>query len=261
MKETHKYINNFSEYQKAIQFLEKICSCGCSTTLPKEKFAKLRVDFQSLSKYEQDVYVMANLISMDEGETTTSSRFPKKERTNYRVSYHWNNRIPICQETYLNMLGISLKYLENVKSHLLDKGLSTRTHGNTGKMPIRKTKVVVDQETKEEVKDFILNYTKTYGLPNPGRSKGIDNTTAFLPTEMTYKSVHEDFLSSLEIDSNLKQLNYRPFVRIWKQLTPQIGFMSPRSDLCDTCHKFRGEIHSCRDEKEKATQKKNLTSI
>ena len=87
MKETHRYINNFSEYDKALQFLEKGCKCGCSAVLPKEKFAKLRVDFQSLSKSEQDAFVMANLIFMDEGETTTSSRFPKRTRTNYRVSY------------------------------------------------------------------------------------------------------------------------------------------------------------------------------
>jgi hypothetical protein len=87
MKETHKYINNFNEYEKAIQFLEKGCKCGCSDKLSKEKFAKRRADFQSLSKSEQDIYVMANLISMEEGETTTSSRFPTRERTNYRIFY------------------------------------------------------------------------------------------------------------------------------------------------------------------------------
>jgi len=34
--------------------------------------------------------------------------------------------------------------------------------------------------------------------------------------------------------------------------------MKPRTDLCDTCHKFRNEIHSCKDEKEKEELKKNL---
>ena len=112
------------------------------------------------------------------------------------------------------MLGISLKYFESIKSHLLDKGLSARIHGNTGKIPIRKTKMLIDENIKERVKGFILNYAKTYGLPNPGRSKGSDSTTIFLPTEMSYKSVHEDFLNSLEADSNLRQLNYRPFIKI-----------------------------------------------
>jgi hypothetical protein len=111
------------------------------------------------------------------------------------------------------MLGISLKYFENIKSHLLDKGLSARVHGNTNKMPIRKTKMVIDENIKKEVKRFILNYAKTHGLPNPGRSKGSDNITIFLPAEMTYKSVHEEFLISLEADSNLKQIRYRVFVK------------------------------------------------
>ena len=166
--------------------------------------------------------------------------------------------MPICLETYLNMLGISHVYLESIRSHLINKGLSIRVHGNTGKIPIRKSKMVIDQKVKEVVKKFILNYAKTHGLPNPGRTKRTNNVTIYLPTEMTYKSVHNDFITSLETNSDLKQLGYRAFTKIWKQLTPQIGFMSPRSDLCDTCHKLKNEIHSCRDEKERKTQKKNL---
>ena len=34
--------------------------------------------------------------------------------------------------------------------------------------------------------------------------------------------------------------------------------MKPRTDLCDTCHKFRNEIHSCKDKKVKRELKKNL---
>ena len=88
MEKVHQYNTNFKkEYQKAIKFLKVGYKCGCSEKLPKEKFAKRRADFQSLSKFEQDAYVMANLDSMDEGETTTSSRFPKRERTNKRTFY------------------------------------------------------------------------------------------------------------------------------------------------------------------------------
>jgi hypothetical protein len=260
MRKTLQYNTNFTEYNKAIQFLGKGCKCGCSNKVPPKKFAQLRSDFQNLSKKEQDSFVMGQLYLMEEGGMTTSSRFPKRERTNQRFFYRWNNITSICQETYFNMLGISLKYFENIKGHLLDKGLTTRIHANTGKIPIRKTKMVVDQKVKETVKSFVLNYAKTHGSPNIRKTERANNITNFLPTEMTYKSVHNDFLNSLEVDSNLKQLKYRVFIKIWKQLTPQIGFMSPRSDLCDTCHKFRSEIHACKDEKEKATQKKNLTN-
>ena len=74
--------------------------------------------------------------------------------------------------------------------------------------------MLVSQDIKEEVKRFILNYTETRGLPDPGKSKRANNITILLPTEMTYKSVHRDFLTSLEADSNLRQLNYRPFIKI-----------------------------------------------
>ena len=87
MKKTHEYNNNFSEYGKALQFLERGCSCGCFSQLPKERFAQLREQFQNLSKVEQDSFLMAQLINTNEGEITTSSRFPKRERTNYRVAY------------------------------------------------------------------------------------------------------------------------------------------------------------------------------
>jgi hypothetical protein len=127
--------NNSNEYNQALQFLEKGCKCSCSKKLPNDKFAKRRADFQSLSKSEKGIFVMANLITMDEGDTTTSSRFPKRERTNLRTFYRWNNKISICLETYLNMLGVSHTYLESIRNHLTNKGLVPRIHGNIGKAP------------------------------------------------------------------------------------------------------------------------------
>jgi hypothetical protein len=135
MKNIHEYSNNFSEYQKAIHFLEKGCKCGCSTKLSREKFAQLRVQFQNLSKPSQDAVVMGQLLIMDEGDITTSSRFPKRERTNTRAFYRWNNRTPICQQTYLNSLGISRNYLKNLSHLLAHEGLAERTHGNIGRIP------------------------------------------------------------------------------------------------------------------------------
>ena len=258
MKQTHEYNTNFNEYQKALLFLKEGCDCGCYHKVPQEKFAKIRADFQVLSKTEQDAFLMAQLISMVGGEETTSSRFPKKERTNHRIFYRWNHNTLICQETYLNMLGISRKYLENIKEHLLSKGLLTRVHGNTGRMPQWKTKMVVDQDVKATVKEFLEKYAEEYGLPSPGRTKRGKENIVFLPTDMTYKSVHVEFLNNWESIDNPKpmQLKYVTFLRIWHEVTPNIKLMSPRSDLCDTCHQLRNKIHSCQDETAKKELKK-----
>ncbi|CAG8723093.1 10730_t:CDS:2, partial [Ambispora leptoticha] len=59
---------------------------------------------------------------------------------------------------------------------------------------------------------------------------------------MSYKSVHRDFLASLEEDSKLRALKYDAFRKLWHQLTPYIQIMSPRTDLCDTCQQLRNDL-------------------
>ena len=80
--------NGSTEYEKAIRFLETGCNCGCSTKIPREKFAELREAFQALSKSEQDIYLMAQLNAMNGGEITASRRLKKKTRTNKRTFYY-----------------------------------------------------------------------------------------------------------------------------------------------------------------------------
>src|SRR6185295_14719466 len=106
MKINNKY-NGSNEYQKAIDFLEKGCGCGCSSRIPKEQFAELRESFQALSKVEQDIFLMAQLKAMDGGSISTSRCLKKKTRSNKRTFYQWDHNTLLCQETYLNMLGLT----------------------------------------------------------------------------------------------------------------------------------------------------------
>ena len=76
-----------NEYEKALHFLEAGCGCSCSTKMPKEEFAELREDFQALTKSEQDIFLMAQLRSMDGGVTSTSRRLKNKTRVNKRTVY------------------------------------------------------------------------------------------------------------------------------------------------------------------------------
>src|ERR1700722_6634181 len=100
------------------------------------------------------------------------------------------------------MLGISRKYLENIKEHLQNKGFTTRTHGNTGRTPRWDTKMNINQTIRKEVKNFLENYAETHGLPNS--TKPIIE----LPTDMSYQSVYNDFIASQAENSNLKRMKY-----------------------------------------------------
>ena len=53
----------------------------------KENFADLREAFQSLSKSEQDAFLMAQIKAMDGGSISISRRLQKKIRSNKKTFY------------------------------------------------------------------------------------------------------------------------------------------------------------------------------
>ena len=64
-------------------------------------------------------------------------------------------------------------------------------------------------------KNIAENYAEVHGLPSPGRSiNRITQSIVFLPAEMSYKSVHRNFLAGLEEDSKLKSLKYDAFRKL-----------------------------------------------
>ena len=54
-----------NKYKKALYFLRVGCGYSCSPKLPKEEFTKLQEDFQALTKPKQDIFLIAQLKTMD----------------------------------------------------------------------------------------------------------------------------------------------------------------------------------------------------
>ena len=76
--------------------------------------------------------------------------------------------------------------------------------------------MVIDINVAAAVKNFLLNYAEVHGLPSPVRNVNrVTQSIIFLPAEMSYKSVHRDFLAGLEEDSNLCALKYDAFRKLW----------------------------------------------
>ena len=159
------------------------------------------------------------------------------------------------------MLGIGRTHLENVRNHLATNGIISRVHGNVKKVPRWKTKITIDITIATAVKNFLENYAEIHGLPSPGRNVNrITQSLTLLPAETSYKSVYRDFIAGLENDSTLKLLKYDAFRKLWHQLTPYIQFMSPRTDLCDTCQHFRNGLqYNARKEEARDLLKKMRT--
>ena len=103
--------------------------------------------------------------------------------------------------------------------------------------------MTIDKNVAIAVKIFLLNYAEVHGLPSPVRNVNrVTQSIIFLPAEMSYKSVHREFLAGLEEESILRALKYDAFRKLWHQLTPYIQIMSPRTDLCDTCQRLRNDL-------------------
>ena len=80
--------DGFRQYEQAIKFLERGCHCGCSAKVLMQGFAELREAFQSLSKSEQDAFLMAQIKAMDGGSVSTSRQLKRKIRSNKKTFYH-----------------------------------------------------------------------------------------------------------------------------------------------------------------------------
>src|SRR5438270_11759017 len=103
--------------------------------------------------------------------------------------------------------------------------------------------MVINIDVATAVKNFLLNYAEVHGLPSPVRNVNrVTLSIIFLPAEMSYRSVHRDFLAGLEDNNKLHNLKYDAFRKLWHQLTPYIQIMSPRTDLCDTCQHLRNDL-------------------
>jgi hypothetical protein len=75
--------------------------------------------------------------------------------------------------------------------------------------------MVINKDMATTVKNFLLNYAEVHGLPSPVRNVNrVTQSIIFLPAEMSYKSVHRDFLVGLEDDSNLRALKYDAFRKL-----------------------------------------------
>jgi hypothetical protein len=103
--------------------------------------------------------------------------------------------------------------------------------------------MIIDTDVAAAVKNFLVNYAEVHGLPSPVRNVNrVTQSIIFLPAEMSFTSVHRDFLAGLKEDRRLHDLKYDAFRKLWHQLTPYIQIMSPRTDLCDTCQHLRNDL-------------------
>ncbi|RIB21013.1 hypothetical protein C2G38_2177811 [Gigaspora rosea] len=83
-----------------------------------------KAEFESLEKNMRDMVIKGQLLAFQRNENT--DKVTNDDRKNLRFSYCYNHDIPVCLDTYLNLVGVGRTYLKNIKQHLQEHCLEER---------------------------------------------------------------------------------------------------------------------------------------
>ena len=146
---------------------------------------------------------------------------------------------PICREMFLVLYGIGVRCLEKLKQHYKNHGITPRTHGNKGEMPIG----TCSMDTLQHVISFLDNYAEEHAVALPGRVPGFKRSDIkLLPSSATKASIHRLYEQSAE-STGLPVVSYSKFVTMWNELRPLVRITKPMTDLCHTCQKNNSNIY------------------
>ena len=138
------------------EFLEGGCKCSrgprdtgspCSSQFAVEEIMANLNNCQELSSRELDQVILANTQAVTRVETVGQKR-SRSPRWNFLFQSK-----PICRDMFLIMYGISDSRLRRLREHYENSGLSSRTHGNTKRLP----KNTLPFAVVEDVKLFLAN--------------------------------------------------------------------------------------------------------
>ena len=220
---------------------EICCERNCLAALAKEEIADRRRVFAEMGKYEQDICILSQLAVMKTGGKKKHNLIGAvRERT--RFSYRFDNKRSLCRKAFMSVHGIRTDRLKRLQKLSAGGVLLPSPHGNVRRIP----KHAVHSDDAERFRNFITNYAEAHGLPDPGRLRK-DTREILLPTSESYTSVWKRYRNGQEPvsesgDRPLRVIGYHTFCRLWKQMTPHIRFMSPRTDLCDLCEELKSGI-------------------
>jgi hypothetical protein len=214
-------------------FLDNPCKCGkaCQNQFSFEEIIDARDNFNLLSWKEKACFMLPLLNSFRTTSKESSSGRTTTARSRQKYTYRINSDRYVCRETFLFYYDISLKKLKYFQNHLREAGITPPDHGNVGKKPDN----AYSEEDKKFVKLFLVNFSATHGMPDPGRDlrTGINKLKIFLPSAMSFRYVHRMYLKS--VPASERAVGYQSFLKIWQEVTPNIKFQKPRTDLCQTC--------------------------
>jgi len=234
----------FTTDEQVIEIEDNCCGNKCLTTIQKHKILERQLSFVEMNKHEQDICIISQLTVMKASEHKKHITSFGNQNKRIRFKYRFDNNKVICRKAFMMLYQIKVERLKRLQKLAAAGVFLPPRHGNTRRIP----KHAVHIKEAEHFRQFINSYAEVHGLPDPGRLKR-DTREILLPASMNYTSIWDEYQSAIESLSNDKSskktvriISYHTFCRLWKQMTPHIKFISPRTDLCDKCDELKNSI-------------------
>ena len=230
---------------------ESCCEANCLSAFSADEVYQFQLNLLEMSKEQKSMCLLGKLhVLSNAGEETSHARQRGSKRQRVTYKYAFDHR-SLCKNAFLFIHDIGEKQLKNMLKHLKENGLVPIVHGNVGKMPA----TVYPFEVVLNCVQFLRNYAQINGLPQPSARRGrADLPPIYLPASQNYKIVHGLYVkASMERDPTQRVMQYRSFVDVWHKCIPEIQFMTPRTDVCSRCEKFRSNIKVATTEHEKVS--------
>lgn len=231
------------ETQRIKHFLSDVCACGnnCQALFTLDELRNARVKFHAMPTIEKNCFILSQLMSFSRHSTQSYSARTSKPRKRQKFEYHVSADRPICKTVFLFYYGETIERLKRLQKNFYIRGIELPVHGNKGSQPVH----ACSHSERETVKLFIINFSTNQGLPDPGRDvrKGKGKLRIFLPSVMSYLSVHQVYQTCMIAAGHKKAVGYRTFIRIWQEDLSYIVFSNPKTDLCMQCEDFKKQIN------------------
>ena len=225
------------------------CEANCLAAFDLNEVYQFQLNLLEMTKEQKSMLILGKLHVLSRaGEPTAHARKRGGKRQRITYNYAFDHR-EVCKKAFQFLHDIGEKQLKNMVKHLKVNGPVPIVHGNTGKVP----PTVYPFEVVQDVVHFIRNHAEVHGLPQPSARRGrADMPPIYLPASQNFKIVHDFYVKAVtEGDPSQHIMQYRSLVDVWHKCIPEVQFMTPRTDVCAICERYRNNIKAATSEQEK----------
>lgn len=190
------------------------CDCpeNCFKTFNVEMVNKHRLNIQDLTKTEHDMYIMGTTMAcMGCPTERNDGKERKKQRAKYRF---WGKEV--CAVAFVYLENTTFYQIKSVRKHMMDHGVSPRSHGNLGKIPHN----TLSLDNYQFATRFLHAYFEKHAIKDKRQKQGVIK----MPKNITCKTIHEAYTAygTEQHEPSIKLMGYSSFRGFLREQFPNL---------------------------------------